>query len=88
MTFFSDLFGKKEDEPIKHRIVKSEWPSGRVEYYIEEYSGWIDGNKPFWHVLNFMGTRNSFKTHEEASTFLKVYLTPPEKPVITVVEEV
>lgn len=88
MTFFSDLFGKKEDEPIKHRIVKSEWPSGRVRFYIEEYSGWLNGNKPFWHVSSFVSVNNSFKTQEEASTFLKEYLTPPEQPIITVVEEV
>lgn len=76
---------KEEYTGPKHRIVKEEWSNGTVRFFIEEYTYHYACNDPFWLVIDT--SNGGFHTHEEASTFLTKILTPPEKPIFTVVEE-
>lgn len=80
---------KKVEEPhAQYRIVKEEWPDGKVLFSIEEWSHHYAVEKPFWMGMYLIGgLPNCFKTQEEASAYLTKMLTPPPKPVITVVEE-
>lgn len=80
---------RKKKEPEydgpTHRIVKEEWPNGTVRFFIEEYTTHYACEKPFWLAIDLFN--GGFKTHDEAATYLTRLLTPPPKPITTVVEE-
>lgn len=90
MGWFSNWFTAPdlESDHPKYRIVKEEWPNGKVLFWIQEWAIHYACEKPFWFPVSIRGaTKNSFDTQEEASTYLTKMLIPPPKPIITVVEE-
>jgi hypothetical protein len=80
----------KKDEPDrpKYRIVKEEWPSGKVKYWIEEWTSHYACEENIWLTVAFPGfIPNSFDTLEEARKMLDSLLLPVPEPITTVVEE-
>jgi len=79
---------KNEPDHPKYRIVKEEWPNGKVRFWIEEWANHYAAENGFWLPIIFKEDKSSyFYTLEEAKKKLDSLFLPLEEPIVTVVEE-